>query len=224
MLTTRSVRATGDLPARVALGALAMLATTEAHAEGEETPMIGASVVAAHAGEHDTELAGVEAEAVWWFGWIGLSSHGSLRWDTGRERPRANVLGGSVRVQLFEGLVTSPIDPRDVEVALELHGIHEHTWWDGSDATGYGVGAALRLRGGGDDDQSTLLAESRLFLRVTSTRWAPLEAVARSVAAPEAHDANELTILLGIGASWGSGDADYVERFRMRPFGPAMLP
>jgi hypothetical protein len=27
--------------------------------------------------------------------------------------------------------------------------------------------------------------------------------------------------MIGLGASWGTGDPDYLERFRMEPFSPA---
>jgi hypothetical protein len=224
--TRRAHEARGDLRVRAVLGALVLTATTNAAAEGEKTPMFGAAVIGASAPEHEAELAGVALEAVWWRGWIGLAAEGSMRWDIAGEGARATVAGASLRIRLLEYLLPSLLEPCDVAFGIELHGIFEHTWWvrdlPQQDSNSYGVGLAVRLRGGGDDD-SSLLAESRLFVRVMSSRWETVEAVARTTAPIEDRATRELTVLIGIGASFGAGEPGYVERFRMRPFDPAAL-
>jgi hypothetical protein len=45
----------------------------------------------------------------------------------------------------------------------------------------------------------------------------------RTTAPIEDRAARELTVLIGIGASFGAGEPGYVERLRMRPFDPATL-
>lgn len=207
-----------------ALGALVLTWTTHADADGERSPMLGGAVVGTHAGQHDAELVGVELEAAWWRGWLGFALEGSTHWDVDPQGGRrATVLGASARVRLFDCLLPSLVEPRDVELGLELHGIVEHGWWDHDDSTGYGVGLALRLRGGGDDDFSVLLAESRLFVRVVSSRWSAVEAIARSATPVEDPGTRELTILVGLGASFGAGERGYLERFRRRPFDSVIL-
>ena len=192
-------------------------APTEATADGERSPMIGAAVIGARASEHDVELFGVELEAAWWWGRLGLAAHGSLRWGIDADRPRVGVVGGSARVQVFDGLMPSLLEPRDVELGLEAHAIVEQVWWARDASVGHGLGLAVRLRGGGDDPTSPLLAESRLFLRVMSSRWTPVDAVARTMTPPDAEPARELTVLFGIGAAFGAGEPRYVQRFHAQP-------
>ncbi len=221
MMTTR--RGVLDaLRARVALGALIVTATTgstEATADGELTPMIGAAVVGVRAPEHDAELVGFQLEAAWWWGRFGLAAEGSMRWGTQKDVARSAALGGSARLRLFECLLPSLLDPRDiVELGIEVHSIVEHVWQDGTDTAGYGLGLAARLRGGGDDGFSSLLAESRLFVRVVSFRHASIDAVGRILMPIDRQQTQELTVVFGIGASFGSGESGYVQRFHAQPF------
>lgn len=210
--------AAGGVRAAGALGALVVLVPASALADGERTPMLGAAVVAAHAPEQDAELLGVALEAAWWLGRVGVAAEGSMRWALD-EGPRVAVLGASARVRVIETLLPALLDARDVELGIELHGIVEHAWWDGEDATGYGLGLAARVRGGEDDDSSTLLAESRLFVRMVSSRWDELQSVARTTTPPlESREPRVLTVLIGLGASFGRGDPGYVTRFHAQPF------
>jgi hypothetical protein len=205
----------------VSLGALILTATisgTDAAADGELTPMVGAAFVAAHAAEHDAELVGFEVEAAWWRGRLGVGLQGSMRWSIDESGPRAGVLGASARVRLHECLMASLFDQGDVELGIEAHGIVEHVWWDSDDSAGYGLGLAARVRGAGDEGFSTLLAESRLFVRVMSTSWTAVEAAARTTMPMESAEAREVTVLFGIGASFGAGDPDYLQRFRQQSF------
>ena len=126
------------------------------------------------------------------------------------------MLGSSLRLRLFDGLWRSWVDARDVEVGLELQGILERLWWQRSDpeseSTHYGVGLALRVRGGADDG-SLRISESRFFVRVLAAPTVTDHAVARSMT-PPADEPRELMLLIGIGAAFGSSDPDYIERFR----------
>jgi hypothetical protein len=214
----------GDLRARVALGALVLtvpILQTEATADGEVTPLIGASVVGASGPERGAELVGFELEAAWWRGRLGVALESAVRWNIGTDGPRSSILGGSARIRLFECLLPSLVDPRDiVELGIEAHGIVEHAWWDTDDATSYGLGLAARLRGGGDDPFfSTLLAESRVFIRVMSSRRPSIDVIARTTAPPtDDRGTHELMVLFGIGASFGNGEPSYVQRFHTPPF------
>lgn len=191
--------------------------------------MLGISVVGAetaHAPDQTLDLAGVGGELAWWHGAFGLAAEGSARWDVDTGNTRALVAGGSARLRLFDRTVRSLVEARDCELALELHAIVEHTWWnDGmamADPNAYGFGVALRLRGGGDAPGSTLIAESRFFLRVTSSKWAPFDGIARTAMPPPTND-RALSVVLGIGASWGTGTPDYVAKFRTKPFGSGLI-
>ena len=211
----------------IALGALVLTAAPDAAADGEKTPMFGGAIVGALGSEPRAAIVGVELEAAWWHGRFGLGLEGSMHWDIEGAGARATVLGASARVRVLDALLPSLLEPRDVELGLELHGIVERTWWDGalsdgalSEASpiGYGLGLAVRLRGGADQDfSSTLLAESRLFVRVLSSHRTAAEAVARTMA-PAEDEPRELTILIGIGAAFGGGEPRYVDRFRLHPF------
>ena len=199
-----------------------------AAADGETSPMFGVAVVGgdeAQSPQQDAPLAGLALDIAWWHGRVGIAGEGSARWDVEHESARALVAGASLRVLLLDRLTPSPIEPSDVETALELQAIVERTWWNVPsqvDPTSFGVGLALRLRGSDELGESNVLAESRFFVRVLASRWAQSDVIARSTT-PAAVPARALTVLLGIGASFGAGRPDYARRFRLHPFDPALL-
>ncbi|MEO8706289.1 MAG: hypothetical protein ABI867_40035 [Kofleriaceae bacterium] len=207
------------------IGVLAMLTATAA-AEGEYGPMVGGSLVATH-GEDDLELGGVELELAVWHGRVGLAIAASQHAGVDSSAPRATAVDGSLRLLLLRTLIPSLLDSRDtVELGFELHGIVERTWWTQvdrePDPTSYGLGLAVRLRGGSDDFSSNLLAESRVFVRALTTREAqPMDAVARSIGSGDSRD---VRIIVGLGVMFGGGKPHYVERFRrQRPLDSATL-
>jgi len=207
--------------AGLAVGALLLLAATDAAADGEESPMLGGSLLAVRGPDPDAELAGAGLELAWWSGRFGLGLEGSGRWDLRGDGARATVLGASARLRVMERMLPSLLEARDVELGVELHGIVERTWWSGSgpraeqSPTDYGLGLAFRLRGVADAGATQLLAESRLFVRVLSSRQAQADVAARTMAPVEQDRA--LTVLIGIGAAFGAGEPRYLERFRERP-------
>jgi hypothetical protein len=203
---------------RFVLGLL--LVPSIAAADGERTPIIGGAIVGA--GTHEDALGGVQADATWWAWRLGVSAEGAMLWRADATAKRAAVLGVSARLLAFDTLVESLLEPRNVELGVELHGIVER-WIDDDSTTRYGVGLALRLRGGSDYDMSNLLAESRFFVRVMTTPaigQSPI--VGRMITPPTTtRDSGSLTIMVGVGAAFGTGDPDYLQRFRMEPFSPA---
>jgi hypothetical protein len=202
---------------RFVLGLL--LVPSIAAADGERTPIIGGSVVGA--GTHENALGGVQADATWWAWRFGISAEGAMLWRADDAAKRAAVLGVSARLLAFDTLVESLLEPRNVELGVELHGIVER-WIDDDSTTRYGVGLALRLRGSSDYDMSNLLAESRFFVRVMTTPAIGQSAVlGRMITPPTPRDTGSLTIMVGVGAAFGTGDPDYLQRFRMEPFSPA---
>ncbi|HEU0037522.1 MAG TPA: hypothetical protein VFQ53_43220 [Kofleriaceae bacterium] len=197
---------------------VAVLASV-AHAEGERSPMIGGALVATHAEEHDDDIGGVELEATWWWHRLGVALEGSRRWDLATGDVATSTVGASARVLVYDCLVPSLFEPRDVELGIELHGIVERAWWGDrsgdQQANHYGFGVAIRLRGGGDAWFSTLLAESRLFVRVLAARAdAPDMTLARTTM-PAMLD-GERSVIVGLGAAWGVGHAAYADKFRYR--------
>ena len=201
----------------IALSVILLGLAGGAHADGERTPMFGGSVLAAHDGSR-AELVGVELELAWWWRHLGLAVEGAQRRAIGDDDGiGTSALGASARVLVAEQLVPSLLEPRDVELGVELHGIVERAWSSRVDAgqdpaIRYGLGIAARLRGGGDDG-SALLAESRLFVRVLWARGDTTGAIARG-AAPVPDRGGETLVLVGLGAAWGTGERDYAERFR----------
>ena len=201
---------------RIAIAAVVLAVCSNAYADGERTPMIGGSLIAAS--EHDRgDVAGVGLETTFWWGRIGLAAEGAQRADI-ESGLRTSTLGASARILVLDQLWPSLLEPRDVEAGLELHAVIERAWSDAVDAgvdpsVRYGVGIAARLRGGGDfDDQ--LLAESRLFVRVMWPHSTGTQAIARgdgSVMQPSG-----VMLIIGLGAAWGAGDRHYSDRFRMR--------
>jgi hypothetical protein len=215
---------------RLAIGALLVIGARDAAADGETTPMLGAAVIAADTStpEQEVVLAGVALDAAWWYGRLGLAAEGSARWSVDGDRSRELVAGASARLRVLEGLSPSLMDPRDVEVGCELQAIVERAWWNTpvtTDPVAYGGGIAIRIRGhgGGDPDMSTLLAESRFFLRVMASRTAVDTTTARTTM-PTTTSERALTVVLGVGASWGGGTPSYASRFRLHPFGHTLIP
>lgn len=199
------------------------LAASDAAADGEQTPMFGGALVGGRGPDPRADLVGIELEAAWWYGRLGVALEGSSRWSVagGEAGGRATSLGASGRLRVMERMVPSLLEPREVELGIELHGIVERTWWSGGffddSPTGYGVGLALRLRGGSDDFPS-VLTESRLFVRVVSADRTAADGAARTMAPPEP-GVRERTVLFGIGAAFGAGEPRYLDRFRLQPLG-----
>lgn len=200
---------------RIALVAAVLVVYSHAHADGERTPMIGGSLIAASERDHG-DLAGIGLEATFWWGRIGLAAEGAERAEV-ETGARTSTLGASLRLLVLDQLWPSLLDPCDVEAGLELHGVIERAWSDAVDSGAdpsvrYGVGIAARLRGGGDYDE-TLLAESRLFVRVLWPRATTTQAIARGEAPMQS---SGVMVILGLGAAWGGGDRHYSDRFRLR--------
>lgn len=199
---------------RALVAIVIVLAAPGAYAEGELGPMIGGAIVGAHGDEVDVAGAGVEMAL--WYGPIGIGIEGNRQWTLDdSEGPQVTTVTGSLRVLAFQHVVPSFLDPKEVvDLGIELHGIVERGWWTESerdrDGYRYGLGAALRLRGASDDDHSNLLAESRVFVRVTRARAADREIAARGVL--EQTEGTAVTI--GLGAMWGGGRTEYVARLR----------
>lgn len=191
------------------------------HAEGERSPMIGGSVIAARGDAGDTGeqqgLVGINLEATYWIQRIGLAVEGSRRWAVEGGEPLATTLAGGLRLLLLDRLFESYIEPRDVELGLEVHGLVERTWWDSgaSATTAYGAGLALRLRGGGDGFDSKLLAESRLFVRVMRSTSDDAFAARMTTGGSQLEPA-PMTIVIGLGAVWGTGERKYADKFKPR--------
>jgi hypothetical protein len=226
--TARRIRG-ARYPVGVALGALCLAAAPPAAADGEKTPMIGGAVEAGEmtaAAGPNLGIVGVRAEAAWWWGHFALAAEGALRTGVDGAEGHAAVLGASLRVRVLDGMLHSPIEPSDVELGVELQAVVEHAWWDASVAgrapTSYGLGLALRLRGGGDEDFSTLIAESRLFVRVLSSRWTGSEVAARATTPMTSASGPSFTFIVGVGASFGTGDRAYVRRFAPHPLEPEL--
>lgn len=200
---------------------LALLAITSvAEAEGELGPMIGGGVIASRG--DDTEVAGIGAELVLWYGRLGVAVEGSRQWSVDDVNgPRVGSVAGSVRVLAFDHIVPSLLDSREVvELGIELQGIVEHAWWDAaptrSDPVSYGFGVALRLRGANDDDRSTtMLAESRLFVRAMRSRDDEDMNIARRDTSPTTARGG-MSVIVGLGAMFGGGKPAYVDKLRRR--------
>ena len=201
--------------------------TGVAAAEGERSPMIGGGVIAGSQRSPDDEvgLVGVNLEATYWWHRLGIAVEGSRRWDVASGQAQSATFGGGLRLLVADRLFGSIIEPRDVELGLELHGVIERSWFDDRSpgSTTYGGGIALRLRGGGDAFDSSLLAESRLFVRVMATPKSDADAIARSTEQPMA-TREAMTVMVGLGAAWGSGERRYADKFRSRFATPVVFP
>lgn len=89
------------------------------------------------------------------------------------------------------------------------------------DVTRYGIGVALRLRGGDESDGSSLLPGSPAFARVMAVPLIEDPTLARVTTPPRDRDAAPLTISIGLGAAFGTGDPGYLARFRTEPLSAA---
>jgi hypothetical protein len=196
-----------------------MAMTGAAAADGERTPMFGGALTYGEGPDHRSGLVGGEVDLAWWSGRLGLAVEVAGRRAIDDDGVRNLAVAGSARVLVADWLWPSLFEPRDVEIGVELQVIAERTWWSRDDSTdGYGLGAAIRIRGGSDWEFSSLLAESRLFIRVMRSRGEPSDIVARTgdaSAGPPARDG--VTALIGLGAAFGAGKPRYLERFRPRP-------
>lgn len=211
----------------VGLVLVTSLVASDAEADGETTPMIGAGVIVGTSTHGDTRMAGVELEAAWWWRWLGLAVEAS-----GRASARAGeddttlVLGGSLRLRLLQALVPSLLEASDVELGVELQGVLERTWWDRTitdvGPIRQGVGLAVRLRGSSDSDVPRLITESRCFVRVM---WARTDdvAIAARTTMPPVPEVRDLMVLVGIGAAFGGGERRYLQQFRRRAFEGTVL-
>jgi hypothetical protein len=192
--------------------------TGAAAAEGERTPMFGGALTITDAPDHKVELVGGELEVAWWSGRIGLAIDAAARRAIGDDSARSLAVAGSARVLLADWMWPSLLEPRDVEMGLELQAIAERTWWsreDSSDAVGLGV--AIRMRGGSDWVFSQLIAESRLFVRVMTSRDQVPDVVARSAGpVTDGPQRGGTAVMVGLGAAFGVGKSRYLERFRLK--------
>jgi hypothetical protein len=198
--------------------ALLVSMTGAAAAEGERTPMIGGALTYTDAPDRNVGLVGGQLELAWWPGRFGLALEAAARRGIDDANARNLAVAGSARVLVADWLWPSLLEPRDVEMGVELQAIAERTWWSRNDsADAFGLGVAIRMRGGSDWMFSHLVAESRLFVRVMKARDGAPDAIART-AGPitERPGRDRMTVMVGLGAAFGVGKARYLERFRMK--------
>ncbi len=194
--------------------------TAAAAADGERTPMFGGAITYTGAPDRAADFVGGQLELAWWAtARIGLAIEAAANRGIEDEQARNLVVGGSARVLVTSWMWPSLFDDRDVEMGVELQAIAARTWWsrdDSSDAVGLGL--AIRMRGGSDWQFSSLLAESRLFVRVMRSRDDVPDAIARVAAGPMAGPERlGASVLVGLGVAFGAGTPRYLERFRPRP-------
>lgn len=194
-----------------------MAMTGGAAAEGERTPMFGGALTYSDVPDHRAALVGGEVDLAWWSGRFGLAVEAAARRAVDGSACNLAV-AGSARVLVADWLWSSLVEPRDVEMGVELQLIAERMWWDRDDRVdAYGLGAAIRMRGGSDWEFSSLLAESRLFVRVMRSGGEPSSVAARATdAMAEQPGRGAVTVTVGLGAAFGTGDPRYLDRFRRR--------
>lgn len=207
---TRSVKTS-------AVVVLMMAMTGGAAAEGERTAMFGGALTYSEMPDHRAALVGGALDLAWWSGRLGLAIEAAARHAID-DRAGNLAIAGSARLLVADWLWTSMLEPRDVEMGVELQLIAERLWWSrDASADAFGLGAAIRMRGGSDWEFSSLLAESRLFVRVMRSRGEPFGVAARATeAVPDPPGRGTLTVIVGLGAAFGAGDPRYLERFRLR--------
>jgi hypothetical protein len=200
--------------------ALMMAMTGGAAAEGERTPMFGGALTYSDVPDHRAALVGAEVDLTWWWGRFGLAVEGAGRGAVD-DSASSVAVAGSARVLVADWLCASLVEPRDVEMGVELQLIAERAWWSRDDsADAFGLGAAIRMRGGSDWEFSSLLAESRLFVRVMASRGESSSVAARAAdAMVEQPGRRAVTVIVGLGAAFGVGDPRYLDRFRPRANG-----
>jgi hypothetical protein len=197
-----------------------MSMTGAAAAEGERTPMFGGALTYTDAPDRKAGFVGGEAELAWWPGRLGLAVEAAARRGIDDDKARNLAVAGSVRVLVADWLWPSLFDERDVEMGVELQAIAERTWWSRDDSTdALGIGVAIRMRGGSDWQLSTLIAESRLFVRVMSSRDEGADVIAHAAGTMiEQPPRRGMTVMVGLGAAFGAGKPRYLERFRVKAF------
>lgn len=209
-----------------ALAFIPTLWASTAAADGETSPMLGASVVAGTSTRDSQSTAGLELEAAYWWHWLGVAVELSGRAPVADDASRSLVVGGSLRLRVAQQLVPSLFEPSDVELGVELQGIVERTWWDGEltsdEPARRGIGLALRFRGSTDDDVPRLIAESRFFVRVLTWQDPDEPYVARATM-PPTRTTQEWIVQVGIGAAFGGGDRAYLGQFQSRAFDSPLL-
>jgi hypothetical protein len=203
---------------KVAIALLAIvIAPATVRANGELGPMFGGSIVATHGEE--TDVAGVGAEVVFWYGRIGIAAEASHQWSVdAAEGPQISAVSGSLRLLAFDHIVPSLLDTREViDLGIELHGVVERAWFDdlATHRDSYGLGLAIRLRGANDDDRSNLLTESRFFVRVLESRRDDAMATTARDTSPSSRTSG-VSVIIGLGALFGGGQPAYVEQLRRR--------
>jgi hypothetical protein len=200
---------------RLRLALFAVTIATTAAADGERTPMFGGGIIGSHSSE--TDVSGFSGEIAIWYGPIGIAAEASRQWSVDDVHgPQVGAVGGSLRLLAFEQNVPSILDSREVvALGIELHGVIERAWWNSAparDPISYGTGLALRLRGSNDDHHSNMLAESRVFVRVMKPRAeAEMDFAARGMGGGTS---SGLTVMIGLGASFGGGQPAYVQNLR----------
>jgi hypothetical protein len=196
---------------------LVIAMTGGAAAEGERSPMFGGALTYTDAPDRKVELVGGSLELAWWSGRLGLAVEAAARRGIAEEA-RNLAVAGSARVLVVDWLTPSLFEPRDVELGVELQAIAERTWWSRDDsADAFGAGIAIRMRGGSDWPAPQLLAESRLFVRVMTSRDDVPDAIARGAGGPtEQPELRGVTVVVGLGAAFGAGTPRYLERFRLK--------
>ena len=195
--------------------ALLVSMTGAAAAEGERSPMIGGALTYAEAQDRSVGFVGGELELAWWPGRFGLAVEAAARRGIDDAKQRSLAVAGSARVLIADWMWPSLLEPRDVEMGVELQAIAERTWWSRDDsADAFGLGVAIRMRGGSDWMFSNLVAESRLFVRVMKSRDEASDVVARASGTTEPPERHGITVIVGLGAAFGAGQPSYLERFR----------
>jgi hypothetical protein len=198
--------------------------TGAAAADGERSPMIGGALTYAETADRNVGHVGGQLELAWWpgiselGGLFGLAVEAAARRGIDDDKDRSLSVAGSARVLVASWMWPSLLEPRDVEMGIELHAIAERTWWSRDDSRdAFGLGVALRMRGGSDWMFSSLLAESRLFVRVMKSRDDGTSVLAREAGPGTAmSDRGGTTVVVGLGAAFGVGKPRYLERFRLK--------
>lgn len=183
--------------------------------------MLGGALTYTEGPDGEAALVGAALEVAWWSGRFGLAFESAARRGIDDDARNLAVAGG-LRVLVADWLTPSLFDARDVEMGIELQAIAERAWWSRDDsADALGAGLAIRMRGGSDWELSSLLAESRLFVRVMRSRDDVRDAVALATDGMDAAvlqqpGRDSTTVIVGLGAAFGTGAPRYLERFHRK--------